>query len=644
MNRKLKILSLILTFVLVISCFESITTFAASGVLISTETGGSIGEPSQHQPYDWRGPRTRMRWKTSGNGYDNLGLFTYPGTTELKAKGYPSKYLHNEFTTDTAVYAWAYIQCEEWEGSGGNTEKFINESWAHLLRFRVYLDWLVSSDDDGNPWTDTTHPNGNGQLTNPLLIAFLTGDGANNTYGGRRLDPTIILNYYYNDTYKWYSNSKTGTNGTKVDVVYVDTEMMTPEKTWGGPDNKKEKGTYDVPGTTTTKYVLTKFKDQTTTYFTSASIGNDSAQANYTSGKTSYNFSGQFTTSSSKTYTAEYYPVSYTSATNRYKYEYQVQYNGTTPTGKYRYINTSGGWTETTTKPTQNSPNIKITYDSQVKAASYAWGTTKKTETIKFDYTVNGTELKQTWYTPYDLNKNGLASDADVKADFPSYVNSGIALNAEIDNGQGTTDGSAIKALDNNAPVSFKFKLLTKFGFPANLDPSENITAPNSGSLTFNTKANGATLKTTINGGTPKTENFNTYQTDTFYYGTPNIRFTMPEFTSLEVNGQEYLNGNGLAALNDLGNGILKFRSIKKGNYAITGDKGNWMYVQYNAGYYSKSGLKYSGTFTVNQNNTGSWSATKSAASLSSAKLTNIFCTQPLLKGNFTVETISGVN
>lgn len=94
-------------------------------------------------------------------------------------------------------------------------------------------------------------------------------------------------------------------------------------------------------------------------------------------------------------------------------------------------------------------------------------------KTITYDYS---SSINQTKYSPYNLNRNGLATTSDISSVWVGNTK----LDVTLDNEQGVADNSLLKTLDVNADSNFKFKFNNStFGMPTNLDWSTKVPTVN---------------------------------------------------------------------------------------------------------------------------------------------------------------------
>lgn len=90
-------------------------------------------------------------------------------------------------------------------------------------------------------------------------------------------------------------------------------------------------------------------------------------------------------------------------------------------------------------------------------------------KTITYDYS---STITQTKYSPYNLNRNGLATTSDISKDWVGQT----ALDVSVNNMQKITDGSALPSLDINSDNQFTFKFNNSvFGMPTSLDWSTKV-------------------------------------------------------------------------------------------------------------------------------------------------------------------------
>lgn len=141
----------------------------------------------------------------------------------------------------------------------------------------------------------------------------------------------------------------------------------------------------------------------------------------------------------------------------------------------YEHTTAAGDTSESHTVKVRTAVVYKIetwnentnTHEVRDYNVSYRLGqVTDYKKTIK--YTTQTPTITQDKYTPFNLNRNGYATSADISSD---YANASLKLDGTVDNNQNITDGSALNALDNNSDTKFTFKFNNSvFGLSALYD------------------------------------------------------------------------------------------------------------------------------------------------------------------------------
>lgn len=309
-----------------------------------------------------------------------------------------------------------------------------------------------------------------------------------------------------------------------------------------------------------------------------------------------------------------------------------------------------------------HSKTIEATYMTITKTETYMtnghdkWdvvttyskgGKTYSSKTIKYD--VNQANVAEKYYIPFDLNRNGLALDSDVKASYPSY-NGTTPLLMSVDNRQNIIDGSLLKTLDTNTKLSFSVLFDNdQFGLPTaaqggfdllmnapgenhkNADGTYNYSILNEiglqgEELTGQLSANGNVL-TNLNGKVSK---------DVYWGGALKADISANS-AALTYGGTEHVGGDAFSFGKGWNGGDFLFKTTKMGNYNLSSNGRNWWEAQYEQGKFYSYGVEYQGTIHI-----GHISDPSIVNSNFYARLASKIVTQPVLRGAFEAKTVAG--
>ena len=414
------------------------------------------------------------------------------------------------------------------------------------------------------------------------------GNGVYQEAGHGRLPDVELIQCAKDNGYTYDSNAKWYKNGNqKLDAVWIDG--------------------YQASSTDTkTSIVYVKDDNGVTVDRT-----NDSAQSLYDSP----------TTSSTYGDTTDY---------NEFNYKNTV-------TAKYQTV------TRTKTYMTDGSKEWNITY-------SYKKGgiTEQKKD---FTYKVTQPQIEQSYFKPFDLNKNGLASDDDVRATYPDF-NGSDPLKMSVDNYQGITDGSALKTLDTNTALKFNIRFENgQFGVPTaaqgGFDLADN--APGGSYANDNGTYNNSVINAIGANGTAKTGVFaytgnpgsstninGNISKDSYWAGSLKANLSA-DTASLTYGDTEKVGGEAFSFDKGWTGGYFSFKTTKIGTYYLTNGGRKWWEMQYEKGKFYGYGMSYSGTITTGNIGNPTVTATNLYTRLASRNLV-----QPVLRGRFDAKTVGG--
>lgn len=325
-----------------------------------------------------------------------------------------------------------------------------------------------------------------------------------------------------------------------------------------------------------------------------------------------------------------------------------LTYDVTTGETELNHRNIIKGKIITVTKTTtweQNNAGATRNYNT-----SYSKGGVESFES-KVSYDVTQPNIDQTYFRPYDLNRNGLANESDVKSSYPEYRNGGKALDMSVNNKQGITDGSALNTLDTNTSLSFDIKFNNgQFGIPTSSQGGFDLLDNTPGSAYAN--GNGSYNSDVINAtggsvGTAKTGTFKfgnenkrnvdgTVGRDSYWSGSLKAGVTTNN-ASLTYNGDERVGPTGFSFLKGWTGGSFNFKTIKMSTYYLTNGNRNWWEAKYEKGKFYKYGVSYKGTITINGISSAQIYQTDLYTRLASRNLS-----QPIVRGKFNAKTVGG--
>lgn len=285
--------------------------------------------------------------------------------------------------------------------------------------------------------------------------------------------------------------------------------------------------------------------------------------------------------------------------------------------------------------------------------------TMKKTITYK----VQKPEIKITIYTPFDLNRNGVAKTEDIKATYPDYNElNAKKLNMSVNNYQDIMDGTALQTLDTNTSTKFNITFNNdQFGIPKaseggiDIDksvPFSNLKLPEgcySTNMIFgnnywenSNKAVTGILKATGNGCTTTTMdpmNLEGCLSKNYYWGGSMSSDLSADTGTLTYNNDERIGGNPFTFSrdNDFRGGDFIFKTTKTGDYNLKSNGRNWWEVQYEQGIFYTFEIWYEGNITTTDITNPTEVSSNQYTALASKDVY-----QPVMKGLFKAKTVAG--
>ena len=285
--------------------------------------------------------------------------------------------------------------------------------------------------------------------------------------------------------------------------------------------------------------------------------------------------------------------------------------------------------------------------------------TMKKTITYK----VQKPEIKTTIYTPFDLNRNGVAKTEDIKATYPDYNESNAKkLDMSVNNYQNIMDGTALQTLDTNTSTKFNITFNNdQFGIPKaseggiDIDksvPFSNLKLPEgcySTNMIFGNnywenspKAVTGILKATGNGCTTTTMdpmNLEGCLSKNYYWGGSMSSDLSADTGTLTYNNDERIGGNPFTFSrdNEFKGGDFIFKTTKTGDYNLKSNGRNWWEVQYEQGIFYTFEIWYEGNITTTDITNPTEVSSNQYTALASKDVY-----QPVMKGLFKAKTVAG--
>ena len=280
------------------------------------------------------------------------------------------------------------------------------------------------------------------------------------------------------------------------------------------------------------------------------------------------------------------------------------------------------------------------------KTTTYSKGAkTNKTKTIEYD--VKAPTIDQVWFRPYDLNKNGVADDTDVKATYPDYESPIANLDMTVDNKQGITDKSKIQTLDTNTTTPFSIKFLNdQLGLPtsyvtlADETPGSALKNGNNayGLGVFDQYGTAGNIKTgefKYTGGS-KTNIDGKISNDQYWQGSVHLDLSA-DTASLTYSGQEKIGGESWTFTKGWMGGDFVFKTTKMGTYQLINSGRPWWEMNYEQGKFYTYGISYNGVINLSGVGNPTVDGKDYYAKLSSQQMT-----QPIVRGVFEAKTVGG--
>ena len=266
---------------------------------------------------------------------------------------------------------------------------------------------------------------------------------------------------------------------------------------------------------------------------------------------------------------------------------------------------------------------------------------------IKYD--VEAPLITQTFFKPFDLNKNGLADDSDVNQTYPNY-DAGNALLMSVDNKQNIVDGTLLKTLDTNASLFFNITFKnSQFGIPNKtengfdiIDSAPGIKFKNpdetyKNSVIESVGSNGTYKTGELSSGSMVPKDIDGNISKDSYWNMSAKAGISDSNGSLTYGDSEKVGGDEFSFIKGWNGGNFAFKTTTMGTYNLGANSRPWWEVQYEQGEFYGYGISYSGTISV-----GSISEPTVNQSNLYARLGTSIMVQPILKGTIEAKTIGG--
>lgn len=292
--------------------------------------------------------------------------------------------------------------------------------------------------------------------------------------------------------------------------------------------------------------------------------------------------------------------------------------------------------------------DVKYTYSKS--------GVTKVKKEITYETSVPGNTQK--YFRPLDLNRNGVANEADVKKDYPGYVNGSPAMKVKVDNMQKITNGDKVQTIDTNILTPFNVEIQNgQFGIPTYAQGGLDVhsTVPGQSFKKADGSYDSAVINNIGSGGTVNTAKF----WASGWANKKNVASRVSRETawngqimgsigtnnaSLTYGSEERIGGQNYIFNRDWKGGKFGFKTISIGTYNLmrptnaqaTQGK-NWWEVTYEQGKFYEYGVEYKGKITLNGVGDPSISKQNFYTKLSSKGMI-----QPVLRGQFEAKTVGG--
>ena len=262
-------------------------------------------------------------------------------------------------------------------------------------------------------------------------------------------------------------------------------------------------------------------------------------------------------------------------------------------------------------------------------------------------YHVKQPRIYQTFFRPYDLNRNGLADENEVRQSYSEYQAGGQPLELSVDNMQDITDGTKLKTLDSNTSTPFEIKINNnQLGIPTassgGFDLDDGAPGSRNGDGTYDPSimneigTNGEERTGVIRSSTGfKQDVPGTISKDKYWQGS--LKGTISADTaSLTFDGNERIGGDLFIFSKNWLGGKFNFKTTKIGDYNLYNGR-NWWEIDYEQGKFYSYGVQYRGTITVGEIGEPNVVDKGFYVNLASRNMV-----QPVLKGVIEAKTVGG--
>ena len=496
----------------------------------------------------------------------------------------------------------------------------------HIDTYKVVTWKQIYDSCKYDEWFNTSYPWGlredgsctSGKVWNSLLHDALTGDDlsaeGDHSYGQWVVD--CNAGYEYSDDYKnRYYNSELKDYLNYAEVTERD---LKPKETWTLTSDEKDES-HSVNATKISKVYKngTKIYDRHDEWIQDGDewkcLNDNDVFMQY--GRDSWDYDGTLYDGDSENYIIEYEVIN-----NSYKDHYtRSWYVCDQDSSK---IKDDTGWVYSST--------IDNTYTI----------TGSGSDTLAMNYKVE-VPLTYTIYRPWDLNTMQPADEDYIidEGGFSDYKKGAQPLEIIVDNFKGITDGTVIPGIDVNTKIPFKIYFKNdSFGIPEDIQ-NKTFNDWEIKNLDYSNSGDYSTYTQKINSNNSTSKNLSVNYTNAYCQGNPTFDITPANNTSItDPSGNETTSKISF----NLGfrGGTFNIKAIKKGIYSLTnGDDGGFTCVSYNKKVYVKQGMKYNGTYTVD-NRFGEGPSIEALNDKIKLTFTNVV--QPVVKGDFIIDSVAG--
>lgn len=284
------------------------------------------------------------------------------------------------------------------------------------------------------------------------------------------------------------------------------------------------------------------------------------------------------------------------------------------------------------------------------KKKGEVWYTYKQIGTSSADkkikYQVTSPTLVQVWNRPYDLNRNDVAGESDVKSDYPTYLSGSPNLDMSVDNYQDITDGKDLQSLDTNTGTKFKVEFDNdQFGIngmtmeedlPGSSYKNEDYYNPE---VVPDVGSDGTYNLSSLKNGDNAWESVDHIISKYKYWNCTARLDLSSSNSSMTFEGNEKIGGELTTKHLGWTGGDFIFKTIKIAKYNLfNGSSKNWWESVYTQGKFYGYGISYKGEITLNSGIGDAGIYEKDLY----ARLKSTIRYQPLVRGRIEAKTVAG--